>query len=197
MGYGASSVLAAQLRAGAPLDVLLLADPRIASELAEPDAEPATVFARNELIVLVREGMPALSGPAALGTEKIRRFAIPAPAVPVGRYAREWLRRHDLEPALATRSVQTEHARATLLAVDQGHVDAAIVYATDARLARHASPGYRIPAAEQPNIEYVALLSPEPGEQALARRWLDFLTGETAADILQEAGFLGVAVPAE
>jgi len=187
--YAASSVLGAQFRAGAPLDVLLLADPRIAQALErESLAERGAVFARNRLVVLVRDPE------ALLDSQRYRRIAIPSAAVPVGHYARAWLARHKLLEALLPRAVQTEHARATLLAVDQGHVDVAIVYETDARLARHAVVGYRIPDDAQPRIEYVALLSERARDSELAARWLRFLQSRPAREILEAAGF--GAVPA-
>jgi len=193
--YGASSVLAAQLRAGAPLDVLLLADPRIAQVLQrESGVELGAVFAHNRLVVLVRDPEIKIPSPDALLDARYRRIAMPSEAVPVGRYAREWLARHELLEALLPRVVQTEHARATLLAVDQGHVDVAIVYETDARLARHAVVGHRIPDDAQPRIEYVVLLSERARDSELAARWLRFVQSTQAREILEAAGF--GAVPA-
>ncbi len=189
VSYGASSLLAAQLRAGAPLDILLLADPRIAVELAEalglPDATP---FASNRLVVITRDAAIDLPDPQALRNPKIRRIAIPSPAVPVGRYARDWLERNDLLDALASRSVQTEHARATLMAVDHGHADAAIVYETDARIARNAVVALRIADADQPAIEYVALRGSPARAASLAEGWLHFILQPEAQAILQAAG---------
>lgn len=194
--YGASSVLAAQLRAGAPLDVLLLADPRIAQALQrDSEVTLGAVFARNRLVVLVRDPEIEIPSPDALLDPRYRRIAIPSEAVPVGRYAREWLARHELLEALLPRAVQTEHARATLLAVDQGHVDVAIVYETDARLARHAVVGYRIPDDAQPHIEYVALLSPRARDSELAERWLRFMGSAQVREILEAAGFGAVPAP--
>jgi molybdate transport system substrate-binding protein len=87
---------------------------------------------------------------------------------------------------LEPRIVRTEHARATLAAVDLGHADAAIVYATDARLARSARVAFEIPEAEQPRIVYVAARI-AGGEQA--GRFLAFLGGPEARSALRTAGF--------
>jgi molybdate transport system substrate-binding protein len=190
VSYGASSVLAAQVRAGAPLDVLLLADARLADELAKTLEVPsATPFANNRLVVVARDAEVEIESPEALRDEGIRRIAIPSPAVPVGRYAREWLARNDLLDVLDARAVQTEHARATLMAVDHGHADVAIVYETDARLARNAVVAYRIADADQSVIEYVALLCPEAAASPLAERWLHFMAEPEAREALEAAGF--------
>ena len=196
VSYGASSVLAAQLRAGAPLDVLLLADPDIAAALARtPGTHAGQVFAHNALVVMARDPEVRIDSPRALTGPDIRRIAIPATVVPLGRYAREWLARHDLLEALESRTVRTEHARATLLAVDQGHVDAAIVYRTDARLARHAVRALEIPPEAQPAIAYVAVQGPRARGKRLAKAWRDFVAAETARSLLREAGFVTRELP--
>jgi molybdate transport system substrate-binding protein len=119
----------------------------------------------------------------------VRRIAIPEHAVPVGRYAREWLGSHKLLEILAPRMLQTEHARATLTAVDLGHADVAIVYATDAALARSARVAFEVPLLEQPHILYVAAPLAESRSLPLARRFVEFLASDSAQRVLGAAGF--------
>lgn len=191
LGFGASSVLAAQVRAGAPVDVLVSADSLIADRLEREGlaAERSTV-AHNRLVVVAREGGPRIEAPRDLAGPEVERIAIPEYAVPVGRYAREWLGRHGIAEAVLERAVRTEHARATLAAVDQGLVDLAIVYVTDASLARRAHVALAIPDADQPRIDYVALVLADARRPALARAFLDFLRGAYAEKVLADAGFL-------
>jgi molybdate transport system substrate-binding protein len=189
--FAASSVLAAQIRAGAPLDLFLSADERIVDALvAEGWVTSPTPFASNRLAILVSRDLAGpLATPRDLLGPEVRRIAIPEHAVPVGRYARQWLARHGLADALRGRTVRTEHARATLTAVDQGHVDVAIVYASDARLARSARVPFEIPLAEQPRIAYsAAIVQGAPDPQA-ARAFLRLLRSPAAADALGEKGF--------
>ncbi len=189
--FGASSFLAAQLRAGAPIDVFVSADARIvdalvAEGLAAPDHR--ATLASNRLVVMARPGLsPTPRAPEQLDTPGIRRFAMPDGAVPVGRYAREWLARRGLLERLAPRFVVTEHARATLAAVDAGHADVAIVYATDARLARAAKLAFAVPAAEQPAIVYAVVLA--HGAAPGAAEFFAWLVDPAAREILQRAGF--------
>lgn len=188
---GASNVLAQQLRAGAPFSLLVSADPaqveRLAAEsLVERGSRRR--LAGNRLVVLAREELDApLASARDLAGPAIRRIAVPDAAVPVGGYARAWLAARGLLEELEPRLVATEHARATLAAVDAGHVDAAIAYATDARQARHARVAFAIPDAEQPPIVYEAAL--RAGADAEARGLLVWLAGPEAARILREAGF--------
>jgi molybdate transport system substrate-binding protein len=191
LGFGASSVLAAQVRAGAPVDVLVSADSRIAERLEQEGlAAVRSTVAHNRLVVVAREGGPPIETPRDLAGPEVKRVAIPEYAVPVGRYAREWLARHGIAEAVLERAVRTEHARATLAAVDQGLVDLAIVYVTDASLARRAHVALAIPDADQPRIDYVALVLADARRPALARAFLDFLRGTYARKVLADAGFL-------
>lgn len=191
--FGASSVLAQQVRAGAPLDVFVSADPRLVDQLVAAGtitAEDALPIARNRLVVIVSaRSRLTISGPEDLVGPGVRRIAIPDHAVPVGRYAREWLDSHHLVERLASRMLATEHARATLVAVDLGHADVAIVYATDAALARSARVAYEVPLAEQPHILYVAAPLARSQSSQLARSFTRFLVGDSARASFAAAGF--------
>jgi molybdate transport system substrate-binding protein len=193
LAFGATPQLAAQVRAGAPIDVLLSADRRTVEALQNQGLVAAPrVFARNRLVVLQRLGGPPLSRAEDLARPELRRIAVPERAVPVGHYARDWLARRGLLEAVEPRLVPTEHARATLAAVDAGLVDAAIVYASDARVARSARVAFEIRPAEQPEIQYVAARVAGSAHVADADAFLDFLAGPEAQAALARAGF---AVP--
>jgi molybdate transport system substrate-binding protein len=189
--FGASSVLAAQVRAGAPLDLLVSADERIVDELAAAGlvAARATVAGNGLVVVVAPQVSVRVAGPSDLLDPALRRIAIPDRAVPVGHYAREWLERRGLLAAVSAREVRTEHARATLAVVDRGNADAAIVYASDARLARHARVAFAIPDGEQPRIAYVGAVVAGSPHASAARDFLAFLAGARAQALLRDAGF--------
>jgi molybdate transport system substrate-binding protein len=169
---------------------VLCADERIAAELAAQGVSEAPVpFAGNRLVVVASRDLSIPIRTARdLARPEIHRIAVPEHAVPVGRYARAWLRRHGLEDVLANRLVRTEHARATLVAVDHGHADLAIVYASDARLARSARVVLEIPASEQPQIAYAAAIVRDSSESTLAHAFVRFLLGREAQVVLATAG---------
>ena len=200
LSFGASSALAVQIRLGAPIDVFLSADTRLVDDLEARglvDPDQRFVFAGNRLVVIQRPGAAlAIERAGDLLQPGVRRIALPAEAVPVGRYAREWLASHRLLEPIAPRLVITEHARATLTAVEQGHADLGIVYATDARVARRATLAYRIPDEEQPAISYAAAAverTPHPAETSAL---LALLREEDAAELLRAAGFTAPGRPA-
>jgi molybdate transport system substrate-binding protein len=169
MTFGASSALARQLALGAPIDVLVSADAEILDALAERDlvdAESEIEVARGRLALVARagsrferEGLSA--GLQALSDPSLERIAIPARSVPLGRYAWAWLQSQGLADGLEGKIVSTEHARATLAAVDHGHCDLALVYESDARLGRHIFVLTHIDPSTYPAIRYVAARTTE------------------------------------
>lgn len=189
LSFGASSELAAQLRAGAPIDVLLSADEEIPRALEKEGlANSLRAFAGNRLVVIASaEAAPRITQPDDL--KSVERIVMPAPAVPVGHYAREWLKTRGLAEAVEAHVIQTENVRATLAAVEAGNADAAIVYVTDARVAKSARVAFEIPEAERPKIVYMAAVSAATRQPELAARFLDFLAGAEASALLRDAGF--------
>jgi len=117
------------------------------------------------------------------------RIAAPEYAVPVGRYAREWLAARGLLEPLRAKLIPTEHARATLAAVDQGAVDAAIVYATDVPMARRARLAFEVPAEEQPEIVYAACVLTGGAAPEAARAFLAWWAAPEGRARLEEGGF--------
>lgn len=187
MSLGASSTLAAQARAGAPLDVFVSADPRLVDRLErEHWSEARSDIASNALVVVAAVNF-RLERPEDLLAVELRRLALPARGVPVGGYARQWLARNGLLEPLADRIIQTEHARATLAAVDAGHADAAIVYVTDLLATPAPRTSLAIATAEQPSIVYTAAL--RAGARELARTFFDALSDERARARFASAGF--------
>ncbi|MBW2273828.1 MAG: molybdate ABC transporter substrate-binding protein [Deltaproteobacteria bacterium] len=196
--FGASSGLGLQIRSGAPVAVFLSADDRIVERLVAQGRVAAGdhfPLARNRIVVIaLPERGLSIAAPADLVQPGVRRIALASEAVPVGRYARDWLAQHGLSEAVEQRLVVTEHARATLSSVDLGHADLAIVYATDAAVARRAVVVYEIPEAEQPRIVYEAARidlgeRQSAGERASAERFLAHLRESEARKILEAAGF--------
>jgi molybdate transport system substrate-binding protein len=191
LAFGSSSALAAQAKAGAPLDVFVAADAETIAALAAAGLVregSQRVIAGNQLVVIAAADFEApLASAADLARPELRRIALPERAVPLGHYAREWLASQGLLASLGPRLVPTEHARATLAAVDAGNADAGIVYATDARLARSARVAFIPPPSEQPRIVYVA--APIADAPALAEEFVTLLAGGDARAALAAAGF--------
>ncbi len=183
--FAGSQTLAAQVRQGAPGDVLATADTGTMESVGAETREPA-VFATNRLTLVTAPGNPH-------GIEGLRDLAAPglkvvlaAEEVPAGGYSREVLeaRGVDVRPVSLESSV-----RAVLSKVALGEADAGIVYETDARSAGDKVATVRIPPAHNAVASYPAAVlesSEHPEEAAAFTRWL---RSEDGSAHLREAGF--------
>lgn len=144
----------------------------------------------NQLVVVGRPGSPLKSGdPATLASSQVRRVALGNPeSVPAGVYARRWLEAKGVWPKVSPKVVPTMTVRSALAAARAGRVDAAVVYATDARSDPSVPVLFRVPAGDAPPIIYPAAVVRGP-RQTAAERFVAFLRSPEAGSVLQAAGF--------
>ena len=192
--FGPSNALARQIAQGAPVDVFVSADER-QMDLAERAGAllPGTrvTVAGNRLVVIipgpVNERWP---DPSRLLSPAIRRLAVGDPqAVPAGVYAREWLERADLWGRLKRKIVPESSVRAALAATGKGAADAAIVYRTDALVARGVTIVLEVNGPEAPAIRYPAAVVRQSRAPEDARRFTRFLAGPEGRRLLERRGF--------
>ena len=193
--FGASSTLARQIEAGAPADIFFSADEAQMDALAKRDLiDPATRKDRlgNSLVVVVpNDSVLHIKSAGDLTRVDVKRIALADPqAVPAGVYARAWLEKLQLWPAIRPKVIPTENVRAALAAVASGNVDAGVVYKTDAAISRNVKIACEVPRADGPDIRYpVALVKGAPQPEA-AKKFLDFLSSEEAGQVFARYGFL-------
>jgi molybdate transport system substrate-binding protein len=176
--FAGSQELVAQVREGAPADVVATADLQTMSKV--PRGASAQVFARNRLVIITGATNPKhVTGLAALARPDLV-VVLAAPAVPAGRYAAQ-----ALEAAHTTvhpKSLE-DNVRGVLTKVALGEADAGIVYASDAKSA--AKNVTTIPIPDSPVASYPALAL-HPAGQA----FVDFLLSSQGQAILARYGFL-------
>ncbi|WP_338445181.1 molybdate ABC transporter substrate-binding protein [Pelagerythrobacter marensis] len=164
LSYAGSHAIARQVEAGAPADIVVLADGAWMDRLQRGGylarGDPRDLVS-NTLVVV----HPAIAGAsddisesrsvaAALGKGIV---AIGDPqAVPAGRYARAALESLGLWAAIAPRTIVTDNVRAALALAERGEVDAAIVYASDAAASPKVFVAARVPAGAHPPVRYPA-----------------------------------------
>ncbi|HYX21922.1 MAG TPA: molybdate ABC transporter substrate-binding protein [Thermoanaerobaculia bacterium] len=192
--FGASSDLALQILAGAPADVFYSAD------TAKMDALDAAGLVRtadrreflsNALVVMVPPGSKTrIASPNDLLPLSKIALADPA-AVPVGVYAKKWLTGLGLWDRIEPKVVPTLDVRASLAAVDAGGVGAAIVYRTDAPMAKSARIAYT--AANGPPILYSVAPVAASKHAADAAALVAFLAGPLGRAEFARRGFVIVA----
>jgi molybdate transport system substrate-binding protein len=191
--FGASNALARQVELGAPIDLLVSADEEIVRSLGhEGLVEPDSIveIARGRLVLAVPSGSPLeRHGLDALLSPHLERLGLPSAAVPLGRYGRAWLDDQGLIDRLEGKILATENARANLAALDRGHVDLAILYASDIR--RHPSLRvlHRPDPEAYPVIRYVAARVSRTPACVEIDRVLEAWQSSSMRAQLMEAGF--------
>ncbi len=193
VSYAGSQALARQVESGAPADVVVLADAEWMDTLAKSALivpESRRDVASNRMVVVRRQpaGTPGLA--SALAGERI---AMGEPVtVPAGRYARAALERLGLWPVVADRVVPTDSVRAALALAERGEVDAAVVYASDARLSDTVFVAAEIPASAHPPIRYPAAVV-RASDHVEAGAFAEYLSSPPAQRVFARRGFAPVA----
>lgn len=194
--FGASSVLARQIKDGAPADVFLSASREWIDFLRDADAldGDAVVLAHNRLVCIASPGpdrrprgaTDLASLLAALGPDG--RVAIADEGVPAGEYARASLGALGLLQAYTPLLVGQPDVRAVLHAVESGALDAGFVYSTDVRVAK-VEVLFTFDPGTHPAIEYQAAVPRNAPHAKAGHEFLEFLRSDAARKALTDAGF--------
>ncbi len=187
VNYGSSTQLVQQIKSGARPEVLITAD-RPAMETLDGTGlleEGPDIIATNDITLALAPGNPAgIDRLPDLTTEGVT-VARCAPGVPCGRATERVLEDAGLQ---LNQAATADSVRAVLTKVTAGQVDAGFVYTTDALAARSQGVA-SIPLEDSTPNEYPAALTSYGLDNADAVDFQQWLTGNKAATILQEAGF--------
>jgi molybdate transport system substrate-binding protein len=193
--FSGSNALSRQIVGGAPVDVFISADDAQMDVVERAGLLLGTrvPIVGNQLVVVVSDRAPATTTVRGLAADDIRRIAIGDPAaVPAGVYTKGYLERLGLWAQLSPKMVPMTNVRAALTAVQNGSADAAIVYATDARIVPRLRVAAVISGPESPRIIYPAGVIKTTRRGASASRFVQFLRSPVALRIFEHHGFVAV-----
>jgi molybdate transport system substrate-binding protein len=185
--FAGSPSLVAQIRDGAPADVVATADELTMRPLREKALVSAPqVFARNRLVMVVAPGNPERIGALADLARPGLRVVLEAPEVPAGRYSRQALERAHV--VVRPRSLELD-VRAAVNKVATGDADATIGYVTDVRDVRGVAG---VPIADEDNVvtRYLVAEVREGRHRAAARAYVEELLHGVGQRVLRDRGFL-------
>lgn len=185
LSFAGSSAIAEQIRGGAPIDVFASAGPGSMTPIVEEQLVRGVVdFASNSLMIAVPPGNPGevqdlsdLSGVSVVMCQE---------QVPCGVATTAMLERNSL--AITPVSLEPD-VRSVLTKVATDEADAGIVYVTDVAASAGAVVGIEIPASANVTSVYQAAVVSESTAADAAAAFVAFLTGETAQQLLADAGF--------
>ena len=188
--YGGSGVMARQVAAGAPADVVILANTEWMDWLQKsgtfsPQAEG--VVTGNQLVVIAPEGAQALEKIAELPNllETSRLAMGHRTGVPAGVYAQQWMQSAGLWSTLEPQLAETDNVRAALALVARRQASLGVVYASDAQAEPAVTVIYGVPQDSHDPILYPATaLSPE------GAAFVAHLLSPKAARVFESRGFV-------
>jgi molybdate transport system substrate-binding protein len=180
--FAASGALVQQIAGGAPVDVFASAD-EASMDLAEKKGlilkYSRRDFARNSLELIV----PAASalgiiGVRSLAGSNVTRVAMGNPVtVPAGRYAKDILEENGLWDTLEKKFIYTNNVRQVLDYVSRNEVDAGLVYATDALIAKGKVRTVSALKGKRPAIYPIALTAASR-QGGPGKRFIEFVLGK-------------------
>lgn len=185
--FGASSGLAQQIIAGAPVDVFASASEKNMSQVTDAGdaANPAT-FATNTAAIAVNPASATkVSSLGDLGKPGVK-VALCQPEVPCGALAQTVLGQAYVTVQPVTLGLDV---KSTLAYVTSGEADAAIVYVTDVKAAAGKVTGVDIPASVNSGTNYPIAPVKTGKNPALAAAFLSFVLSPAGQRVLAEAGF--------
>ncbi|MDI2128877.1 molybdate ABC transporter substrate-binding protein [Yinghuangia seranimata] len=183
--FAGSQELAAQVKQGAPADLIATADTKTMDGLAAQVVNPQ-VFAKNRLAIVVAPGNPKkINGLADLAKSDVTTV-LAGPTVPVGRYARDALTKAGVE--VKPKSEETD-VKAVLTRVRMGEADAGIVYTTDIKSAGDAVASVDIPDNVNVVATYPVAVIKDSKQTDAANAFAAWLLTPEAQDILKKYGF--------
>lgn len=190
--FAGSNVLARQIVNGAPADIFISADEaqmNYAQSGGAIDAATRVDLLANRLAVVTPKGNGA-TVPDVAALAGARRVAVADPAaVPAGVYARQFLERSGVWPAVQARLVPLANVRAALVAAESGGVDAAIVYESDATASTNVDLAFVVTGDTAPKILYPAAIVLSSKNREAALKFLTFLRGPEARAIFRRYRF--------
>ncbi|HET7368338.1 MAG TPA: molybdate ABC transporter substrate-binding protein [Gaiella sp.] len=189
--FGGSNQLAQQIRLGFPVDVFLSASPKYAQDLyREGLVRKPVVFASNSLVLVVPKTNPArIRSVADLAKRPKLRLVVAGPAVPIGLYTREVLKRLSLLRVLRKTVSLEPDVKGIVGKVALGEADAGFVYRTDVRAVVGKVRVIPFPKKAQPTVLYEAAIAASPRDLGAAQAFMIALLGGEGRAALRAAGF--------
>ncbi len=193
--FAASGTLERQIENGAPVDVFVSAAEKNMDELQSKnliESKTRRDFARNRLVLIVpKNSKLKINAFADLKKREVSRVAIGAPqSVPAGKYAQQVLVKIGLWEIVQRKAVRAKDVRGVLTQVEQGNVDAGIVYRTDAIVSKKVRVVSVAPENLHSPIRYPVAVVARSQNKIAARKFVAYLGSTPSRKVLRRFGFI-------
>jgi molybdate transport system substrate-binding protein len=191
--FGSSGSLQQQIEQGAPADVFLSAAAKQMDALKEKGLiieDTYKELLENKVVLIAPKDSSKVSGFEGLDAEDVQKVALGEPeSVPAGKYAKEVLTNLKLWDKVQAKATLGKDVRVVLTWVETGDVDAGIVYGTDAKISDKVKVVETAPEGSHSPVIYPAAVIKDSKNEAAAREFITFLTGDKAKDVFEKYGF--------
>jgi molybdate transport system substrate-binding protein len=186
--FAASSALTTNINEGDKADVFASAAPSNMQAVVDAsNASDPKTFAKNEMEIAVPPDNPgnvnSLDDLAKSGVT----VALCQPQVPCGKTAQQVFSNAKITVKPVT---EQPDVKSTLLQVENGAVDAGVVYVTDVKSAGTKVKGVEIPADVNASTDYPIAVVTASTNKPTAQAWIGFVLSSTGESALSAAGFL-------
>lgn len=182
---GGSNTLVRQAVAGAQVDLLLLADDKLAKEQLVPKGYQLTPLASNDLVLIAPQGSKGETGQVSDILERANTLAVAdAKTAPLGGYTEEALTNWKV----AAKKIPLQDAGAVVSAVALGHAPFGIVYRSDALAEPKVQVVAGIPQERHSPVRYVAAFKDDASPEV--KRLVESLISGRGRQLMDKAGFL-------
>lgn len=190
--FGATGQFAAQIRNGAPFDILLAADDTTAPKLAQDGYAVAAsnfIYARGTLVLYSTTLPVKTQGEAILRKGDFAHLAIANPrTAPYGTAAVEALNKMGLYDGLKPRIVEGSNIGQTFDFVATGNAQLGFVALSQA-IGSDQGEWWTVPQADYAAIDQSAIVLKPGAGKAEAKAYLAFLRGPKAREVIEKYGY--------
>jgi molybdate transport system substrate-binding protein len=192
--YGASGALQTQIEEGAPVDIFMSAAQKQMDALADEslllDSSHTNLLENKVVMIVPTNSTLGLASFDDLAKDTVKTVAIgDLASVPAGQYAEEVLTSLGIKDKVEAKANLGTDVRQVLTWVENGEVDAGIVYATDAATTDKVTVVCEAPADRVKKIIYpVAILKASTNAEA-AQAFIDYLKTADIAALFEKYGF--------
>jgi len=192
--YGSSGSLQTQIEQGAPVDIFMSAAQKQMDALEKGslllDGSRSNLLENKVVMIVPKDSTLGLASFEDLTKDTVKTVAIGDPAsVPAGQYAEEVLTSLKIKDKVEAKANLGTDVRQVLTWVENGEVDAGIVYATDAATTDKVKVVCEAPADSVKKIIYPVAIMKSSTNADAGKAFIEFLKTADVAAMFEKYGF--------